>query len=62
MAMQAGTSGGLMPSECGRPIGIDRPAIYFRDTNFLLSHTGCSRGSTSAWVNLRRRSTISSHY
>ena len=40
MAMQAGTSGGLMPSECGRPIGIDRPAIYFRDTNFLLSHTG----------------------
>lgn len=40
MAMQAGTSGGLMPSECGRPIGIDRPAIYFRDTHFLLSHTG----------------------
>jgi len=38
--MQAGTSGGLMPSECGRPIGVDRPAIYFRDTNFVLSHTG----------------------
>ena len=22
------------------PIGIDRPAIYFRDVNFVLSHTG----------------------
>ena len=38
--MQTGTSGGLMPSECGRPIGIDRPAIYFRDVRFVLSHTG----------------------
>jgi predicted TIM-barrel fold metal-dependent hydrolase len=38
--MQAGTSGGLMPSECGVPIGIDRPAIYFPDTRFVLSHTG----------------------
>jgi predicted TIM-barrel fold metal-dependent hydrolase len=38
--MQAGTSGGLMPSECGRPITIDRPAIYFPDTAFVLSHTG----------------------
>jgi predicted TIM-barrel fold metal-dependent hydrolase len=38
--MQAGTSGGLMASECGRPIGIDRPAIYFRETSFVLSHTG----------------------
>lgn len=27
--MQAGTSGGLMPSECGVPAGIDRPALYF---------------------------------
>jgi predicted TIM-barrel fold metal-dependent hydrolase len=40
MAMQAGTSGGLMPSECGRPIGIDRPAIYFPEVTFVLSHTG----------------------
>lgn len=40
VVMQAGTSGGLMPSECGRPIGIDRPAIYFRDTPFVLSHLG----------------------
>lgn len=40
MAMQAGTSGGLMASECGAPIGIDRPAIYFPDVNFVLSHTG----------------------
>ena len=40
VAMQAGTSGGLMPSECGRPIGIDRPAIYFHHVRFLLSHTG----------------------
>jgi predicted TIM-barrel fold metal-dependent hydrolase len=40
MAMQAGTSGGLMPSECGLPVGIDRPAIYFPDVRFVLSHTG----------------------
>jgi predicted TIM-barrel fold metal-dependent hydrolase len=40
IAMQAGTSGGLMASECGRPISIDRPALYFRDTRFLLSHLG----------------------
>ena len=23
---------------CGQPIGIDRPALYFPDTNFILSH------------------------
>lgn len=40
IAMQAGSSGGLAPSECGHPIGVDRPAIYFPDTTFLLSHTG----------------------
>jgi uncharacterized protein len=40
VVMQSGTSGGLMPSECGRPIGIDRPAIYFRSVRFVLSHTG----------------------
>jgi predicted TIM-barrel fold metal-dependent hydrolase len=40
VAMQAGTSGGLMASECGRPISIDRVALYFRDTPFLLSHLG----------------------
>ncbi len=40
MVVQAGTSGGLMPSECGRPIGIDRPALYFDEVNFVLSHTG----------------------
>lgn len=38
--MQAGTSGGRFPSECGQPIGIDRPAIYFPDVPFVLSHTG----------------------
>ncbi len=38
--MQAGASGGRMPSECGRPIRIDRPALYFPDTRFVLSHTG----------------------
>jgi len=38
--MQAGTSGGLYPSECGRPIGIDWPALYFPETRFVLSHTG----------------------
>ena len=40
VVMQAGSSGGRMPSECGRPIGIDRPALYFGDTDFVLSHTG----------------------
>jgi predicted TIM-barrel fold metal-dependent hydrolase len=40
VAMQAGASGGMTPSECGRPIGIDRPALYFPDTRFVLSHTG----------------------
>ena len=38
--MQVGTSGGLMASECARPITIDRAALYFRDTRFVLSHTG----------------------
>ncbi|MCY3634606.1 MAG: amidohydrolase family protein, partial [bacterium] len=38
--MQAGTSGGLMPSECGVPVGIDRPALYFPEVRFVLSHTG----------------------
>ena len=40
VAMQVGASGGMTPSECGRPIGIDRPALYFPDTRFVLSHTG----------------------
>jgi uncharacterized protein len=40
VVMQAGMSGGMTPSECGRPIGIDRPALYFTDTRFVLSHTG----------------------
>ncbi|MBW2268571.1 MAG: amidohydrolase family protein [Deltaproteobacteria bacterium] len=38
--MQAGTSGGRLPSACGQPIGIDRPAIYFPAVDFILSHTG----------------------
>ena len=38
--MQAGTSGGLMASECARPITIDRAALYFHDTKFVLSHLG----------------------
>jgi predicted TIM-barrel fold metal-dependent hydrolase len=38
--MQAGTSGGRFPSECGRPLGIDRPAIYFPTVRFVLSHLG----------------------
>ncbi len=38
--VQAGTSGGRMASECGRPIGIDRPALYFGGLRFVLSHTG----------------------
>lgn len=40
VVMQAGASGGRLPSECGRPLGIDRPARYFDRVRFLLSHTG----------------------
>jgi uncharacterized protein len=40
VVMQAGASGGLLPSECGRPIGIDRPALYFGAVRFVLSHMG----------------------
>ncbi|MGH0030813.1 MAG: amidohydrolase family protein [Myxococcota bacterium] len=40
VVMQAGASGGRLPSECGRPIGIDRPALYFGAVRFVLSHTG----------------------
>ena len=40
VVVQAGASGGRMPSECGRPVGIDRPALYFGDVRFVLSHTG----------------------
>lgn len=40
VVVQAGASGGRLPSECGRPIGIDRPALYFGGLRFVLSHTG----------------------
>jgi len=40
VVMQAGASGGREASECGRPIGIDRPAIFFDEVDFVLSHTG----------------------
>jgi predicted TIM-barrel fold metal-dependent hydrolase len=40
IVMQAGASGGLLASECGRPIGVDRPALYFSQLRFVLSHTG----------------------
>jgi predicted TIM-barrel fold metal-dependent hydrolase len=40
VVMQAGASGGREPSACGRPIGIDAPALYFDSVDFVLSHTG----------------------
>ena len=40
VAMQTGTSGGLLASECGRPITLDRASLYFRDTRFVMSHLG----------------------
>jgi len=40
VAMQTGTSGGLLPSECGHPVSIDRAALYFPETRFVLSHLG----------------------
>jgi len=38
--MQAGAAGGRLPSECGRPFAIDRPALWFSELSFVLSHTG----------------------
>lgn len=38
--MQIGHSLELMPSECGRPIYIDQPALDFMDLKFVASHTG----------------------
>jgi len=40
VVMQAGVSGGMTPSECGRPIRLDRAALFFAGTRFVLSHTG----------------------
>jgi len=37
---QVGHSAGIMPSECGLPFTLDRPAIYFQGVRFVLSHTG----------------------
>ena len=38
--MQAGASGGRLPSACGHPRGIERPARAFPGVAFVLSHTG----------------------
>jgi predicted TIM-barrel fold metal-dependent hydrolase len=38
--MQAGASGGRLPSACGRPLAIDGPARAFPALAFVLSHTG----------------------
>lgn len=40
VAMQVGMSGGHLPSECGHPVTIDRAALYFAETRFVLSHIG----------------------
>lgn len=40
IVLQVGHSAGLAPSEQGRPFTADRPAIYFKDLKFVLSHTG----------------------
>jgi uncharacterized protein len=40
VVMQTGASGGLMPSQCGAPISLDRPALYFPGTTFVASHLG----------------------
>lgn len=53
VVVQAGTSGGLAPSECGRPVGIDRPALYFRDVRFVLSHTGWPWGDEAIAMALK---------
>jgi predicted TIM-barrel fold metal-dependent hydrolase len=37
---QVGHSADLTPSECGRPMSLDRPALYFPDVTFVMSHTG----------------------
>lgn len=53
VVMQAGTSGGPFPSACGAPIGIDRPAIYFPDVRFVLSHTGWPWGGEAIAMALK---------
>jgi predicted TIM-barrel fold metal-dependent hydrolase len=40
VVMQVGHSASRAPSEQGRPFTADRPAIYFEDLTFVLSHTG----------------------
>jgi predicted TIM-barrel fold metal-dependent hydrolase len=37
---QVGHSAAIAPSECGKPMTLDRAAIYFQGVNFVLSHTG----------------------
>jgi predicted TIM-barrel fold metal-dependent hydrolase len=44
VVMQTGASGGLMPSQCGAPISLDRPALYFPGTTFVASHLGIPWG------------------
>ena len=39
-SMQTGHSLELMPSEAGRPIYIDKPALDFPELTFIASHTG----------------------
>ena len=38
--MQAGASGGRLPSACGHPRAIEKPARTFPRVAFVLSHTG----------------------
>lgn len=38
VVMQAGVSGGPFSSACARPIGVERPSLYFPEVNFVLSH------------------------
>lgn len=64
VAMQTGHSLEVMPSDPGRPIYIDEPALDFPNLNFVLSHTGwpwCEELVAMAWKHPNVYADISAH-
>lgn len=64
VAMQTGHSLEVMPSDPGRPIYIDEPALDFPNLNFVLSHTGwpwCEEFVAMAWKHPNVYADISAH-
>lgn len=64
VAMQTGHSLEVMPSDPGRPLYIDEPALDFPNLNFVLSHTGwpwCEELVAMAWKHPNVYADISAH-